>query len=90
MIKERVIAVIKAKGLKNPELEQLTGIGRYTWQNLRNKPSREIKEDEAEAIAKLYPEYSMWLISGNIIPEAGQVSPEYEEANSKLKQQGQG
>jgi len=90
MIKERVITVIKAKGLKNPQLEELTGIGRYTWQNLRNKPGREIKEEEAEAIAELYPEYAMWLISGKVIPEAGQTSPEYEEANKNLKEQGQG
>lgn len=84
MIKERLITIIKAKGLTNPELEKLTGISRYTWQNVRNKPGREIKEEEIEAMAALYPEYAMWITSGRIAPEAKQTSPEYDEANKNL------
>ena len=90
MIKERLIAIIKWKGIKNPELEERTGINRYTWQNVRNKPERAIKEDEIEAIAALYPEYRLWLISGDVAPEIGQVSPDYEEASSQLKRRGEG
>lgn len=90
MIKERLIAIIKWKGIKNPELEELTGISRYTWQNIRNKPDRAIKEEEIEAIAALYPEYRLWLISGEVAPEIGQTSPEYDEANATLKQRGEG
>lgn len=89
MIKERLITIIKAKGLKNPELEQLTGIGRYTWQNIRNKPEREIKEEEIEAIAHNFPQYRLWIISGEIAPEIGQTSPEYDKANESLKQPGE-
>tara|TARA_R110001599_G_scaffold288165_6_gene490977 strand:- start:1294 stop:1443 length:150 start_codon:yes stop_codon:yes gene_type:complete len=39
---------------------------------------------EAEILAKAYPRYALWIISGQIAPEAGQTNPEYDEANSKL------
>lgn len=75
MIKARVIEILKLEALKNPALEELTGISRYTWQNIRNKPEREIKEEEIVAIANLFKKYRYWLISGEELPEAGQVSP---------------
>lgn len=88
MIKDRLITIIRSKGINNPELERLTGIGRYTWQNIRNKPEREIKEEEILAVAELYPEYRYWLISGDVAPEIGQVSPDYELANENLSKPG--
>ena len=84
MIKERLIQIINWKDVTNPELEQATGISRYTWQNVRNKPKRNIKEEEIQAIADLYPEYAYWLMTGEVIPEAGQTSPEYDSVDSKL------
>lgn len=91
MIKERVISILKISGTRLPQLEELTGISRYTWNNLKNPArNREIKEEEIEAIVKLYPQYALWIISGNTAPEAGQTSPEYEEAHSKLTNQNAG
>ena len=87
MIKERLIEILRASGIKNPELEARTGISRYTWQNIRNKPDREIKEDEIEALTNLFPSYKFWIISGEIAPEIGQTSPAYDEANGKLQTQ---
>lgn len=90
MIKERVITIIKSSGMKNPELESKTGIGRYTWQNVRNKPERELKTEEIEAIVKLFPQYALWIASGEIAPEVGQTSPDYDEVNSKLDSHAEG
>ncbi len=85
MIKERVITVLKHSGLKLPQLEQLTGISRYTWSNLKNPAkSREVKAEEIEAVVKLYPQYALWIVSGNVHPECGQTSPEYDEAHRNL------
>lgn len=39
---------------------------------------------EAELLAKQFPQYALWLITGNIAPEIGQTSPEYDEANRNL------
>lgn len=75
MIKDRLISALNYEEIKNPKLEELTGISRYTWQNVRNKPTREIKEEEIVAVARLFSEYRYWLISGEELPEAGQISP---------------
>ncbi|QFS86013.1 helix-turn-helix domain-containing protein [Marinobacter sp. THAF197a] len=90
MIKERVITVIKESGLKNPELEERTGVNRYTWQNIRNKPERALKTEEIEAVIALFPHYGYWIATGNIAPEIGQTSPEYDEVNSKLDNRAEG
>lgn len=76
MIKDRVIAVINEEGIKLPELEELTGISRYTWSNLKNTAkNREIKEEEITAIGKVFPQYRWWILTGEEMPEAGQISP---------------
>lgn len=91
MIKERVITVLKYSGLKLPQLEELTGISRYTWSNLKNPAkSREIKAEEIEAVVKLYPKFALWIVSGEVHPDCGQTSPEYETANSNLSNQNAG
>ncbi|WP_083251723.1 MULTISPECIES: helix-turn-helix domain-containing protein [Pseudomonas] len=91
MIKERVITILKSSGIRLPELEERTGISRYTWNNLKNTArKREIKAEEIEAIVKLFPQYALWVVSGEIAPEAGQISPEYSEADSSLPNQNAG
>nr|WP_312971340.1 XRE family transcriptional regulator [Pseudomonas sp.] len=85
MIKERVITILKWAEVRLPKLEEETGISRYTWANLKNPAkSREIKEEEIEAIAKVFPQYRWWMLTGEVMPDKGQVSPEYEEANRNL------
>lgn len=79
MIKARVIEILKSSGIRLPELEARTGISRYTWNNLKNPArNREIKEEEILAIAEVYPQYRWWLITGEVMPEIGQTSPEYD------------
>jgi DNA-binding Xre family transcriptional regulator len=91
MIKQRVLVILKTSGVRLPELEERTGISRYTWNNLKNTArSREIKADEIEAVVKLYPQFALWIVSGNIAPESGQTSPEYDEANRNLNNQSAG
>nr|WP_312231898.1 helix-turn-helix domain-containing protein [Pseudomonas sp.] len=91
MIKERVITILKASQMRLPELEEKTGISRYTWNNLKNPArNREIKAEEIEAVAKVFPEYRWWMLTGEVMPDKGQVSPEYEEANRNLPNQNAG
>lgn len=91
MIKERVITILKSSGIRLPELEERTGISRYTWNNLKNTArKREIKAEEIEAIVKLFPQYALWVVSGEIAPEAGQISPDYAIADSNLPSQSAG
>lgn len=91
MIKERVIEILKCSGMRLPELEERTGISRYTWNNLKNPArNREIKAEEIEAVVKLYPHFALWIVSGEVAPECGQTSPDYDEANSNLPNQDAG
>ena len=58
--------------------EEQTGIERHRWQNVRAKKVR-LSESEIEAVLGLLPQYRWWLITGEVIPELGQTSPEHEE-----------
>ncbi len=88
-MRERFVQILEYKKLTAKKLEQLTGIDREKWYALR-KGGRRINEDDIKAIVGLAPEYAFWLVSGNIAPECGQTSPEYDEANSNLSNQSAG
>ena len=53
------------------------------WQNIKRGSAR-IGATEIEEIGKVFPNYRYWLISGELMPEVGQTSPAYDEANEKL------
>ena len=78
MIRDRLITLWNKKELSAKELERLTGIDREKWYSLRNS-RRRMNEEDIVALNKIYPEYAYWLSTGQIIPESGQTSPEFEE-----------
>ncbi|MNF99960.1 hypothetical protein D3C84_828790 [compost metagenome] len=82
-MRERIIAILARKKLTAKQLEQLSGINREKWYALR-RGGRRVNEDDIKVIVELAPEYALWLVSGKIAPEAGQTSPEYDEAHSNL------
>ena len=59
------------------------------WHSVRYKKVR-MSTEELEVLQAIFPEYQLWLISGKVAPEAGQVSPDYEEADKKLAVPGKG
>lgn len=61
-------------------------ISHSRWQSVRYKDIR-MSTEELEVLQGLFPQYRLWLISGEILPEAGQVSPSFEEANRNLVNQ---
>jgi hypothetical protein len=65
-------------------MEKLTGIEEYKWGNIE-KGTQKVNEDHIEAVAKHWPEFAYWLVTGKTIPEAGQISPEIEETRRNLK-----
>lgn len=64
-------------------------IGYSRWQSVRYKDIR-MSTEELEVLERIFPQYAMWLISGKVSPEAGQTSPEYDEANRNLTNQNAG
>lgn len=47
------------------------------WQNIKRGKAR-LGIEEAEILAKKYPKYALWLLTGEVATE-GQTSPEIEE-----------
>ncbi|ARI04387.1 TPA: DNA-binding protein [Pseudomonas aeruginosa] len=82
MIKDRLITLFN-KERTSVWFEKQTGIDRYRWGNVRNGKAR-ITDAEIEAVIQIFPQYALWLVTGNIAPESGQTSPEYDEANKNL------
>ncbi|MCS8014566.1 DNA-binding protein [Pseudomonas aeruginosa] len=82
MIKDRLITLFN-KERTSVWFEKQTGIDRYRWGNVRNGKAR-ITDAEIEAVIQIFPQYALWLVTGNIAPESGQTSPQYDEANQNL------
>lgn len=83
-INSRTLYVIDKSLLSNPALEAKTGIKATTWANVRLKKIR-LNEEHLEAVINLWPEYAYWITTGKTMPEAGQISPEIEEARKNLQ-----
>lgn len=82
MIKDRLITLFN-KERTSVWFEKQTGIDRYRWGNVRNGKAR-ITDAEIEAVIEIFPQYALWLVTGNIAPESGETSPDYDEANRNL------
>jgi len=85
---ERIRQLIDITGID--ELVKRTPIGTNRWRTVRYDKRTRISTKEAEALISIYPQYGLWISTGQVAPEAGQTSPEYDEANKNLKEQGQG
>lgn len=86
-IQDRAIALIYKAGLD--ELVRQSDISWSRWKNLRHRKAR-ISTEEVEVLVKLFPSYALWIASGQVAPEAGQTSPDYDEANQNLPNQNAG
>jgi len=82
-IRDRAIKALDFSMLKNPALEAKTGIKANDWSALRNKRVR-LNEDHIEGLKKITPEFIYWIMTGEILPECGQISPELEETRQNL------
>jgi hypothetical protein len=68
-------------------LAKETGLNRATLSAAytgRNHPNAEI----LSVVCNLWPEYTLWLMTGQVSPEAGQTSPELEQLEELQKSVG--
>lgn len=86
-IQERAITLIYKAGLD--ELVRKSTINYSRWKNLRHKKAR-VSTEEIEVLVSAYPSYALWIVSGQVAPESGQTSPDYDEANRNLSNQSAG
>ncbi|HCF4279670.1 TPA: DNA-binding protein [Pseudomonas aeruginosa] len=86
-IKDRAILLVRIAGPKR--LSQAGNTNHERWKNI-SKGAIRMSTEEISVLIDVYPQYALWLASGNVAPEIGQTSPEYDEANSKLTDQNAG
>lgn len=78
MIEERLIALINYEcpneRTKYKDFSDKTGINKETLRALCNKRQK-FNSEHINVISEFYPEYKHWLVFGEELPEAGQISP---------------
>ncbi|SDM90285.1 hypothetical protein SAMN05660875_11221 [Stutzerimonas balearica DSM 6083] len=53
------------------------------WMNVKRGRAR-VGADEIETLARVFPTYKWWLLTGEVLPDNRQTSPDYDEANRNL------
>ncbi|ENY9928011.1 DNA-binding protein [Pseudomonas aeruginosa] len=77
---DRARLLIKQIG---PKKVSLHGGDYERWKSV-SKGAIRVSTEEIDVLVKIYPQYALWLASGNTAPEIGQTSPDYEDAAAKL------
>ncbi len=49
-----------------------------------SKGAVRVSTEEIDVLVRFYPSYALWIASGQVAPECGQTSPDYDEANRNL------
>lgn len=75
---ERIKVICKAEGLTREELASKTGMNYTRWHNLMNNRGV-IRPEEIILTGNAFPEYKHWIVFGEELPEAGQISPKIRE-----------
>lgn len=86
-LSDRAFQLLERTGLK--ELTKLGETDYVRWQNIK-RGRAQLRANEVEIIGRAFPQYRWWLMTGEVKPEIGQTSPEYDDANAALKKHGEG
>lgn len=79
---DRARALLKQIG---PKKASAQGGDYERWRNV-SKGAVRVSTDELDVLVRIYPQYALWLASGQIAPEIGQTSPDHDEARRKSSQ----
>nr|WP_043254325.1 hypothetical protein [Pseudomonas knackmussii] len=75
---DRARLLIKMIG---PKKASLQGGDYERWKSV-SKGAVRVSTEEIDVLVQIYPQYALWLASGNTAPEVGQTSPEHDAAQS--------
>lgn len=78
---DRALQLINAASLV--ELSKAGETDYPRWVNIKRGRAR-VGADEIEILARVFPSYRWWLLTGEVLPSNGQTSPDYDEANRNL------
>lgn len=87
---EKISKIKKVENLSRPQFCKIVNVPIGTMRGLDSPSSKSIpKFDIVEKICKAFPQYTLWLMTDQVNPEAGQISPEIKQAEKDYQQQGQ-
>ena|GEM_PF-185105 len=80
---DRARLLIKKIGPK--KASEAGGVSHDRWLSV-SKGAVRVSTEEIDVLIQIFPQYALWLANGQIAPEIGQTSPDYDEANRNLSQ----
>ncbi|MFC3282851.1 hypothetical protein [Litchfieldella rifensis] len=84
---KRIRLIREAETSGRAEFSQLIGISKKTIEGME-QTGRTPKGELLEAVCNTWPKYTLWLMTGQVNEEAGQISPEIEKARKAFKPTG--
>lgn len=81
-MEERLREVVRYIGPST--LAKKTGKERQRWQTVATDVRTKARLEDFAALIQAYPEYELYIVHGEIDPGRGQISPNYNEADTKL------
>lgn len=75
---DRALQLLELTNLK--DLAEVNSKGYVRWQSIKRGRAR-FAVDELEQLAERYPQFRWWLMTGEELPEIGQVRPEDDPAS---------
>ena len=82
-INHRVKKLREYLDLSRDEFAKKTSIGSSQLANIEQRKQRAYAW-HIQAIGKTFPEYAYWLVTGETLLDAGQISPDIEETRKNL------
>lgn len=76
-LKEKIKLIRKASGLTQPKISELVGIPLNSVRNYE-RGERGVSALFLLKICEIFPQYTLWLMTNEVAPEVGQISPEQE------------
>lgn len=86
-INRRIKKIREKEGISRTKFAELIGTTERKIQNVEQELQR-VQDDLIESIIKKFPQYAYWLVTGQTIPEAGQISPNEAENVPKRREIG--
>lgn len=74
---EKLKVIRQAEGLTQMQLCEATGINISTWKSYELQRRKEVSSLELLKITNhaRFKKYTLWLMTGEVAPECGQISP---------------
>ena len=83
-INKRIRLLRDTLGLGRQAFADKTGLKKQTVENIERE-AQKVNGEQLKAIGNEWPEYKYWLAWGEVLPEAGQISPQLEETRKNLQ-----